>query len=493
MELYLSDRHRALRDEARDFTRTAVRAGAPARDRSGEPAYELIAEIGRRRWMGIPFAAEHGGLAADTLALCIVLEELAVADSALAATVSAHTWMGTMPIHLFGSAAQQAKWLPWLCSGQRIAAFGSSPGAEPVRIRATAENGDRRLNGTEHSVQNAGTRLSACVVATVMTGPGETRPELSTIVVPSDAPGYRIGPRDRTIGWRSKDIRRLDFNDCLVPNTELLGTPGAGLEQFLRIIDGNRLGLAAIGIGIAQAALDEASAELTLRPSVPGAMPLAELQAAVVDLSIQVEATRLLAWRAALERDNGHPFALTAAQARLAAGRLALEATEVALQSAGGFGRVDEGETWRLFRDARMLAVSDGSEGTQRAAVAAALGLGRDVTAPAMVPPAPPAAPPLPAQAPAPFVAPPPEPAPEPAPPVQHLPQPPLAAQAPERAVAAQAQPPAPASRHALAGPRAAGIAGDIRAFLSTDLGVAVTGAGLGVLLCLILLATWSV
>ncbi len=457
MELNISEQHAALRDAARDFARTTVAPGAEARDNDAAFPYELIPQLGQRRWMGIPFGAEIGGLGADTLAFVLAVEELARVDSALAATVSAHTWQGTMPIHLWGSEDQKARWLPWLCSGQRLAAFGASPGAQPTRTRGELTDGSWSLNGAEHAVANGGTGLSACLTATVVTGEGEGRPELSSLIVPTNAPGYGIGAPHRSIGWRAVDLRPISFENCEVEEAALLGPRGAGLGQYLQIIDGNRLGLAAIGVGLAQGALDEAGSEIAGRANVPGAHASAALDASVADLSQQVAAARALTWQAALERDHGKPFALTAAAARLAGGRLALAATEVAMQARGGFGEVDAGAAWRLFRDARMLAASDASEEMQQAAIASRMGAGNMGAAPDVNP-----TPVAKVSGPSPTAVPP-----------KHLPAITGPAEVGHRTPSAPAR--------------------SLRGFLATEAGLAVGGVGLGVLICLVLLASWRV
>jgi len=466
VELYLSDRHGSLRDSVRDFARSEVAPGADERDRAGEFPAELIARMGQQRWMGIPFPAEFGGLGADTLAFVLAIEELAAVDSGLAGTVSAHTWMGTLPVHLFGSEQQRSGWLPWLCTGQRLAAFAANPGTQPGKSAAVLKGGVWTLNGTEHSVVNAGTPLTGCLSVTVASGPGQGCAELSTILIPGGSPGYHVGDRIDRIGWRSGDTHTVSLAECRVAEGGLLGPRGGGLDQFLQVIEANRIGLAAIGVGIAQAALDEASTELRHRHAVPDALPVFALEAQVVDLSARIEAVRLLTWRAALERDHDQSFALTAAQARLAAGDLALGATEAAMQARGGFGEIEEGTTWRLFRDARMLASCDGSQETQRAAVASELGFGAERAVGSV-----------------PSVS-------VPRVPMASVPEPPVSTRPAGLEPMPSPSPPVPSDLERSAPVR---VAPDLPGILASETGVALLGLGLGVLVCLLLLASWRV
>lgn len=211
--------------------------------------------------MGIPLPPEYGGGGADTLAYALAIEELARIDCSVAITLAAHTSLGTMPIHLYGTEAQRAEWLPELASGRRLAAFGltepeAGSDAGATRTRARLDGGEWVISGQKQFITNAGTEISGCVVITARTA----EREISNLIVPNGTPGYEPGEPYRKMGWNASDTRPLAFSDCRVPEGNLLGRRGDGFKQFLRILDQGRIGVAAIGVGLAQGALDEALA-----------------------------------------------------------------------------------------------------------------------------------------------------------------------------------------------------------------------------------------
>jgi short/branched chain acyl-CoA dehydrogenase len=376
----LSDEQRLLRDTVREFARQEVRPVAEELDREKRFPYEIVEKLGGLGLMGIPFPQEYGGGGADTLSYVLAVEELTRIDSSVAITVAAHTSLGTMPIYLWGSDEQKDEWLPRLCSGERLASFGltepeAGSDAGNVRTNAKLEDGEWVVNGAKQFITNAGTEISGCVSITAVTGEVNGRKEISNLIVPNSTPGYEIGAAYRKMGWNASDTRPLSFEDCRLPESSLLGRRGEGFKNFLHILDGGRIGVAAMGVGLAQGALDEAIAYAKERQAFGQAIAkFQSIQAKIADLSAQIEAARLLTWRAALEKDAGQSFTLTAAQAKLITGRLAVKATEEAVQIHGGYGFIEEYPVCRFYRDAKILTIGEGTDEVQQMVIARQLG-----------------------------------------------------------------------------------------------------------------------
>jgi len=376
MDFELSDEQRLLRDTVRDFARNEVAPRAAELDATKSFPYELVGMLGELGLMGIPFPAEYGGGGADNLSYALAVEELARIDSSVAITMAAHTSLGTMPIYLWGDDAQREEWLPQLCSGQRLAAFGltepeAGSDAGNTRTRARLDDGEWVIDGAKQFITNAGTEISACVTITARTGDDE----ISNIIVPNGTPGYEIGEAYRKMGWNASDTRPLSFDGCRVPESNLLGPRGQGFKQFLQILDGGRIGVAAMGLGLAQGALDEALAYAKERQAF--GRPIASFQAIqgkIADVATEIEAARLLTYRAAVLKDRGEPFTLTAAQAKLKTGRLAVRAAEEAVQIHGGYGYIEEYPVCRFYRDAKILTIGEGTDEVQQMVIARALG-----------------------------------------------------------------------------------------------------------------------
>ena len=376
MDFELSDEQRLLRDTVRDFARNEVAPRAAELDATKSFPYELVGMLGELGLMGIPFPAEYGGGGADNLSYALAVEELARIDSSVAITMAAHTSLGTMPIYLWGDDSQREEWLPQLCSGQRLAAFGltepeAGSDAGNTRTRARLDDGEWVIDGAKQFITNAGTEISACVTITARTGDDE----ISNIIVPNGTPGYEIGEAYRKMGWNASDTRPLSFDGCRVPESNLLGPRGQGFKQFLQILDGGRIGVAAMGLGLAQGALDEALAYAKERQAF--GRPIASFQAIqgkIADVATEIEAARLLTYRAAVLKDRGEPFTLTAAQAKLKTGRLAVRAAEEAVQIHGGYGYIEEYPVCRFYRDAKILTIGEGTDEVQQMVIARALG-----------------------------------------------------------------------------------------------------------------------
>jgi short-chain 2-methylacyl-CoA dehydrogenase len=376
----LSDEQRLLRDTVRDFARQEVAPVAEELDRTKAFPYELVATMGELGLMGIPFPEQYGGGGADTLAYALAVEEMTRIDSSVAITMAAHTSLGTMPIYLWGTDEQKDDWLPQLCSGQKLAAFGltepeAGSDAGNTQTRASLEGGEWVVNGAKQFITNSGTEISGCVTITAVTGQSNGTKEISNIIVPNGTPGYEPGQPYRKMGWNASDTRPLSFDDCRVPEGNLLGRRGNGFKQFLQILDGGRIGVAAMGVGLAQGALDEALSYAKERKAF--GQPIGKfqaIQAKIADLSSQIEAARLLVYRAAILKDRNEPFTLTAAQAKLITGRLAVRATEEAVQIHGGYGYIEEYPVCRFYRDAKILTIGEGTDEVQQMVIARQLG-----------------------------------------------------------------------------------------------------------------------
>jgi alkylation response protein AidB-like acyl-CoA dehydrogenase len=393
MDFDLPDDHRLLQRTVRDFARNEVAPVAEQLDRTKSFPYEIVRQLGELNLMGIPFPEEYGGAGGDTLAYVVAVEELTRVDSSVAITLCAHTSLGTQPIYLFGTEEQRQRWLPDLCSGRRLGAFGltepeAGSDAGNTQTRARLEDGEWVINGAKQFITNAGTEISGPVSITALTAdaPADTRGagagesaagerEISNLIVDRGTPGYEQGEPYRKMGWNASDTRPLTFTDCRVPEQNLLGPRGSGFKQFLQVLDIGRIGVAAMGVGLAQGALDEALAYARERRAF--GQPISRFQAIqtkLADMSTEIEAARLLVYKAARLKDAGRDFSLTAAQAKLKTGRLAVRCTEEAVQIHGGYGYIEEYPVCRFYRDAKILTIGEGTDEVQQMVIARALG-----------------------------------------------------------------------------------------------------------------------
>ena len=377
MDLDLSSEHELLRNTVREFATERVAPVAEELDRESRFPYELVAEMAELGLMGIPISEEYGGAGSDTLAYAIAIEELTRIDSSVAITVAAHTSLGTMPIFLYGNEEQKREWLPQLASGQKLAAFGlteadAGSDAGATRTRAEQRDGEWIVNGSKIFITNAGTDISACVTITALTA----EDEVSNIIVPNGTPGYTISPPMHKLGWHASDTRELSFKDVAVPEGNLLGERGRGFVQFLEILDGGRISVAAMGVGLAQGAYDLAFAYAKERKQF--GKPISSFQAVqfkLADMATEIEAGRALVYRAAWLKDQGRPFALAAAQAKLYTGELSNRVVNASLQMHGGYGFMEESAIARFYRDQKVLEIGEGTNEVQRMVIAKHLGL----------------------------------------------------------------------------------------------------------------------
>jgi short/branched chain acyl-CoA dehydrogenase len=377
VNLDLTPEHELLRRTVREFAEERVAPVAAELDREHRFPYELVAELAELGLMGMTIPEEYGGAGTDIVSYAIAVEELTRIDSSVAITVAAHHSLGTLPIFYFGTEEQRREWLPQLASGEKLAAFGlTEPGAGSdagaTRTRAELRDGQWNVNGSKIFITNAGTDISACVTITALTADGE----ISNLIVPNGTPGYDISPPMEKLGWRASDTRELSFKDAAVPEGNLLGPRGEGFRQFLEILDGGRISVAAMGVGLAQGAYDLAYRYAKEREQF--GRPIARFQAvqfALADMATEIEAGRALVYRAAWLKDQGRPFALEAAMAKLYTGELSHRAANAALQIHGGYGFMDESPISRLYRDQKILEIGEGTNEVQRMVIARHLGL----------------------------------------------------------------------------------------------------------------------
>jgi alkylation response protein AidB-like acyl-CoA dehydrogenase len=377
VDLDLTAEHELVRRTVREFADERIAPVAEELDRESRFPYDIVAALGELGLMGMPVPEEYGGGGTDTVSYALAIEELARVDSSVAITVAAHTSLGTMPILLFGTEEQKREWLPRLTSGERLAAFGlTEPGAgsDAGATRTTAElrGGEWVVNGAKIFITNAGTDITGCVCITART----EADEISNLIVPNGTPGYVVSRPMKKIGWRASDTRELSFEDARVPEDNLLGRRGEGFHQFLEILDGGRISVAALAVGLAQGAYELARAYARDRQQF--GRPIGSFQAVqfrLVDMAVEIEAGRALTLKAAWLKDRGRPFAREAAAAKLYTGEMSNRVVNWALMVHGGYGYMDEYPISRLYRDQKILEIGEGTNEVQRMVIAKHLGL----------------------------------------------------------------------------------------------------------------------
>jgi alkylation response protein AidB-like acyl-CoA dehydrogenase len=388
----LDEEHEELRKSVAEFARAEVAPVIGELYQRGEFPYQIVARMGQMGLFGLPVPEEYGGMGGDYLALCLVLEELARVDSSVAITLEAGVGLGVMPVYRFGTDEQKRQWLPGLCAGQSLAAFGlTEPGggtdvAGAMRTRARLEDGaagggeggsEWVIDGSKSFITNSGTTITAVVGVAAVTGTrADGKPEISTILVPSGTPGFTVAPSYSKVGWCSSDTHELSFDGCRVPAANLLGERGRGYAQFLRTLDEGRVAIAALSTGLAQGCVDESLAYVRDRSAFGG--PIGRFQALqfkIADMETRAHNARL-AWRhAAAMMAAGEPFKKEAAIAKLTASNAAMDNARDATQVFGGYGFMNEYAVGRFYRDAKILEIGEGTSEVQRMLIARELGL----------------------------------------------------------------------------------------------------------------------
>ena len=396
LDTRLSEEQEHLRKTVEDFARKVVAPVAAHHDSTATFPYDVVRQMGEMGLFGLPFPEEYEGMGGDYFALCLVLEELARVDSSLAITVEAAVSLGMMPIYRYGTEDQKRRWLPRLCAGEALGAFGlTEPGGGSdaggaMRTTARLVKGDSEggtvgggewvINGTKAFITNAGTSITSVVAVAAVTGrdidrPG-TKPEISTILVPAGTPGLTVSQKYSKVGWSASDTRELSFTDCRVPEANLLGERGRGYAQFLRTLDEGRVAIAALSTGLAQGCVDESLSYARQRQAF--GHPIGHyqgIQFKIADMEIRAHTARLAWQHAAAKMLAGEPVKKEAAIAKLAASNAAMDNARDATQIFGGYGFMNEYPVGRFYRDAKILEIGEGTSEIQRMLIARELGL----------------------------------------------------------------------------------------------------------------------
>ena len=378
----LSAEHEQLRATVERFARTEVAPVIGEYYEKEQFPYPLIARMGEMGLFGLPFPQEYGGMGGDYLAFCLALEELARVDSSVAITLEAAVGLGAMPIYRFGSEEQRQKWLPDLCAGTALAAFGlTEPGggtdARGARTTARLDAGEWVINGTKAFITNSGTDITSLVTITAVTGRSEGgKPEISTIIVPSGTPGFTVSKKYSKVGWSASDTRELSFSDCRVPQSNLLGKQDLGYAQFLETLDEGRIAISAVSVGLAQGCVDECLRYVDEREAFGHKISQYQvLQFKIADMEARTHVARLAYRDAARLLMSGRPFKKEAAIAKLFSSDAAMLNAREATQIFGGYGFMNETPVGRFYRDAKILEIGEGTSEVQRMLIARELGL----------------------------------------------------------------------------------------------------------------------
>ncbi|MET9646918.1 acyl-CoA dehydrogenase family protein [Streptomyces syringium] len=380
----LSPEHEALRRTVQEFAHDVVAPKIGDFYERHEFPYEIVREMGRMGLFGLPFPEEYGGMGGDYLALGLALEELARVDSSVAITLEAGVSLGAMPIFRFGTEEQRQEWLPKLCSGQMLGAFGltepecgSDAGGTRTTARLDEATDEWVINGTKCFITNSGTDITGLVTVTAVTGRDEDgKPRISSIIVPSGTPGFTVAAPYSKVGWNASDTRELSFSDVRVPAANLLGEEGRGYAQFLRILDEGRIAISALATGLAQGCVDESVSYAKAREAF--GKPIGANQAIqfkLADMEMRAHTARI-AWRDAASRLlHGEPFKKEAALAKLYSSEIAVTNAREATQIHGGYGFMNEYPVARMWRDSKILEIGEGTSEVQRMLIARELGL----------------------------------------------------------------------------------------------------------------------
>ncbi len=382
MDFDLTDEQRAIQSLAREFARDEVRPRAEEMDREERFPSELVAKMAELGFMGLPFPEEYGGAGADTVSYALAVMEIARADASTAITMAAHVSLGATPFYLFGTERQKQEYLVPLARGEMLWGFGlTEPGAGSdagnVATKAELRDGKWVINGTKAFITNSGTEITGGTTITAVTGrrPDGSR-EISNLIVPQATPGFTRSRKYSKMGWRASDTRELSFVDAAVPQENLLGPRGEGYRQFLSILDGGRISVAALSIGLAMGAYDEALAYSKERHAF--GKPISKFQAIsfkLVDMLTEIEHAKLMMLRAAWEKDQGRDYVQAASFAKLFAGELSHRVVNDALQIHGGYGFMDEYPISRMYRDQKINEIGEGTNEVQRMILARLMGL----------------------------------------------------------------------------------------------------------------------
>jgi butyryl-CoA dehydrogenase len=382
MNFDFTDEQKAIQQLCRDFAREEVAPQAEELDRNAEFPYAIVRKMAGLGLLGLPFPEQYGGAGADTVSYALAVMELARADASVAITMAAHVSLGASPFYLFGTEAQKQKYLVPLARGEQLWGFGltepnAGSDAGGTQTRAELRDGRWVINGTKAFITNSGTEMTGGTTITAVTGTdAKGRPEISNFIVPQDTPGFTRSKKYNKMGWKASDTRELSFADAAVPEDHLLGERGNGLKQFLKILDGGRISVAALSVGLAWGAYDQALAYAQQR--VQFGKPISKFQAIqfkLADMLMEIEHAKLMVVKAAWEKDQGRDFAMTASLAKLYSGEVSRRVVNEAVQVHGGYGFMDEYPVSRMYRDQKINEIGEGTNEVQRLVIARLMGL----------------------------------------------------------------------------------------------------------------------
>jgi short-chain 2-methylacyl-CoA dehydrogenase len=381
MDFTLNEERQAIRDTCRDFAEQEIKPLAEEMDRTGEFPYEIVRKMGELGLLGLPFPEEYGGAGADFLSYCIAIEEISRGDVSVGITMEAHTSLGASPFYLFGSKEQKEQYLVSLARGEQLWAFGLTEpeaGSDSAGTRTRAElcDGFWHINGSKNFITNAGTEMTGGVTITAVTGKShDGHNEITNIIIPKGTPGYIIGNAYKKMGWRASDTRPLTFEDCKVPEGNILGQRGDGFKQFMQILDAGRIAIAALSVGLAQACLDEALRYAKERKQFGKHLSKFQaIQFKLADMDTEIELARLMYYKAAWLRMQHKPYAREASMAKLFASETSKRAADQAVQIHGGYGFMDEYPVSRYWRNVKVNEIGEGTSEVQRILIAKLLG-----------------------------------------------------------------------------------------------------------------------
>ncbi|MBD5604485.1 MAG: acyl-CoA dehydrogenase family protein [Candidatus Eremiobacteraeota bacterium] len=382
MDFDLTDEQRAIQGLCREFARDEVKPRAEEMDAKAQFPYDLVAKMAELGLMGLPFPEEYGGAGADTVSYALAVMEIARADASTGITLAAHVSLGSTPFYLFGTEEQKRRYLVPLARGEMLWGFGltepqAGSDAGGTRTRAELREGRWIVNGTKAFITNSGTELTGGTTITAITGTdAKGRPEISNFIVPQDTPGFTRSKTYRKMGWKASDTRELSFVDAAIPEENLLGRRGGGLKQFLTILDGGRISVAALSVGLAMGAYDEALAYAKDRHQFGQAISKFQaIQFKLADMLMEIEHAKLMVLKAAWEKDNGRDYVMTASLAKLYSGEVSRRVVNEAVQIHGGYGFMDEYPVSRMYRDQKINEIGEGTNEVQRLVIARLMGL----------------------------------------------------------------------------------------------------------------------
>ncbi len=381
MDFALTPEQELIRRTCRDFGQQVIAPRAEEMDRTASFPYEIVQQMAGLGLLGLPFPEKYGGAGADTVSYALAVEEISRADASTGITLAAHVSLGSSPFYLFGTEEQKERYLVPLARGEQLWGFGltepdAGSDAGATRTRAELRDGQWVVNGSKSFITNSGTRITGGVTITAVTGRGaDGKPEISNIVIPSGTPGFSVAPSYRKMGWKASDTHGLSFADCAVPQENLLGPRGQGFKQFLEILDGGRISVAALSVGLAQACYDAAFAYAKERRQFGRQInQFQAIQFKLADMATEIEMARLMTLKAAWLKDQGKDFRLAAGMAKLYAAETSKRAADQALQIHGGNGFMDEYAVSRYWRDCKINEIGEGTSEVQRLVIAKLLG-----------------------------------------------------------------------------------------------------------------------